>query len=503
MLLPRLELRAEVSGEIEPAYGGVLHLGTHSKAGSLNPLAFPESIAVPLRDMLFNKLVRINSRSEFEPDLAERWEISIDRRIYTFYLRPGVFFHDGADLTSADVLHTFRLFSRKETSPVFSHHFEMVKEWKAPGRYIFQAVLNEPYPMFLWSVWQAYMISERAKPGDAVPPGTGPFIFDSQQESGEIRLKANPRYYENRPYVDAVEFHIMPSKDHLWSSFVRGGADMTFFLDRPNYLQIRDNPSFHAFKSLTLGTAYILLFNFKDPLIGDPRVREAISLAIDRREILERLEENEGVITEGPFHPDSSAEGSNEITLSCDPRRARKLVREIAGAGKELTLHLLIDQRSEHLMRMAKLLRQQLQETGIRLRFHYFSNQKQLSEVMSGDAGAFQCYLLVHGLPPVSDILNQWHSASPANIGHYSSGAMDEVVDRMLSENDPARKKVFYNQIRQIFLKDKPALFLYVPYVFHGASSKVGNAEALAGPFTPFRRIKDIFKVQDKPKEGG
>ncbi len=514
LLEPCLELRLEES--LEAPYGGTLQLGWYRKPAPLNPFQTTDTISAPLMDLIFNKLVRFNPTSGFEPDLAKRWEISEDGLTYTFHLRRGVKFHDGSECTAKDVLHTFQLMGNKSVSPTFYQQFEVVKEWRAPSDFVFQMVLKRPFSPILVSLWRAKIVprKELEEPARDLenfvkqPVGTGPFMFESQEEDGSMWFKANPDYFEGKPYLDEVHVKIFPNKGQVWSAFLRGEVDMLFYLDSMDREAIKDNPSFNIFRALAAG-GYMLMFNLQDPLLSNPKIRKAVSLAVNRREIIQTLERGEGIITDGPFHPFSWANNPSVKPADHDPEGALALLQSegftlqgdtLEKEGKKLVLNLLVDSGNEHLIRIAKLIRQQLQEIGIRMNFHFFSNYQELFRKVYEKDSEFQCYLSPFNVgveiePDPASIY--WDSASPFNLVRYQNIEIDYLFELARKTHHQAQRARAYQRIHEIIAEEKPAVFLYIPYVFYAASKQVFNAEKLAASTIPFYQVKKIYKQEN------
>lgn len=499
----------------EPEYGGTLHLGWHGKPAPLNPFNTTDTISGPVLHLIFNRLVRLDQKGEFEPDLARGWNISDDGLVYTFYLRENVKFHDGTPLTSKDVLNTFRLFTDSQVSLTFHKEFEVISGFRIPSDFVFQIILKEPFAPFLLTVWRVHITPAhllKNKQDDLKsfiehPIGTGPFVY-SRREPDRILLSANQNYFESRPYLDHLEIKIFGSKAYVWSTFLRGGLDMLFYLDREDFQQIKNNPSLKLYRSFPIA-GYRLAFNHRNPLLGDPKIRRAISLAINREEIMNALEEGEGILIDGSFHPESWAFNKQIKRIAYDPEQAKAILQEkgfifrdglLEREGMRFVLSLIVDERSAHLQRIAKMIRQELQEIGVITKFEIFKNQKDLNLFL--ETTGLYCYLFLFntGLDP-DHVKLYFSSRERFNYGHYSNLAVDDLFQRGRTFQDRGERKKIYDEIQTIFEKEMPAFSLYIPSVFHASSMRVANAEFLLGPFIPFHFFKEVFLVNER--EGG
>ncbi len=524
MILPYLGPQA-TAGTVQdqsPHYGGTLRLGTYGKPAAFNPLTLTDSISNSVMDLIFNKLIRLNENAEFEPDLAESWNISEDGLIYSFNLKRGVKFHDGTNLSSRDVLHSYQLLSNPKISPLFYPHFDMVKEWSAPTEYSFRVVLKKPHASFLLSLWYACIVPEhllRNPEKDLSsfsnhPVGSGPFVFANQTQNGDIELAANDSYFEGKPYLNKIHITIFPAKSQIWSAFLRDELDVLFFVDRKDYEQIQDHSQFKFFRGLSTA-AYALVFNLEDKTLANPMVRRAISLAIDRKEILEALEGGEGIIIDDPFYPQVFKSSENRQSYEFDPVQSRALLHNMGFINQDgileknnqkFFLELLVDPANEYLMQMAKLIRQQLQEIGIRVKFSFVYDLKALPELLRNGDVKYQCYLFsfntgMGGHPDVVSLY--WGTHGRFNYGHYSNPEVDRLLMLARKSASKSDQLAIYSQIHDIIKKDRPSLFFYIPYLFHATSKRIFNFEKVAsGSFVSFYQLKSVYKLENKDERG-
>ena len=236
--------------------------------------------------------------------------------------------------------------------------------------------------------------------------------------------------------------------------------------------------------------------------MSDLEIRRIISCAINRTELLQELEEGEGVIADGPFHPESWAYHSGKTKEECNPKQAREFLKE---KGLKIELSLAINEKNEHLIRVAKLVRQQLQEVGIGVKFFLISNYGELFDRIYGK-GDFRIYLFTYNTSPQPEVAGeQWHSeARPTyNIGHYHNKRVDQLLDLAKKEKDRVRRVELYAQVQTLIKADQPAVFLYYPYTFFAASKYFFIPEKLFSPVIPYYLIKDVFVLNKNESKGG
>ena len=281
---------------------------------------------------------------------------------------------------------------------------------------------------------------------------------------------------------------------------------MIFYLDPRDREALKGNPSFNLFRALAPG-GYMLMFNLRDPLLSNPKIREALSLAVNRKEIIENLEGGAGVISKGPFHPNSSAYNPDIKPVDYNPLQALSLLEGegfilqdgvLNKEGKKLILNLLVDSENEHLIRIAKMIRQQLQEIGIVSKIHFFSDYKELSQMVYSDHSTFEAYLFPFNTGTDPDVAAvYWQSSSPFNLGHYQNAEVDRLFQLARRAHNPLGRAGAYQKIHRIIAEERPAVFLYVPYVFYAVSKRVFNAEKLSASLVSLHLVKKVYKEEN------
>src|SRR5574341_1002384 len=129
--------------------GGELIIGKDQEAPGLDPAKNPASAALRIFDLLYSRLIRLDNQMKPRPDLAERWRVSPNGKLYTFFLRKGVKFHNGRELTSEDVKYTYERILNPETGSIARSFFLVIDRIDTPDKYTVQFVLKDPFTPFL------------------------------------------------------------------------------------------------------------------------------------------------------------------------------------------------------------------------------------------------------------------------------------------------------------------------------------------------------------------
>lgn len=484
--------------------------GVCARPSIINPVLTTHTASASLLDLVFNCLVRIDVSGVVVPDLARSWEISDGGKCYTFHLREGVKFHDGAGLTSQDVLFTFERIVAPEVRSPYAFSFRNVERFEAPGPYTFVVRLKEPEPFFLLLMVRHILPSHRfqdtdmaASPFNYHPVGTGPFIFREWRADDRLTLDANPEYYEGPPALGRIVVKVYGDTREVWAALMRSEVDFTGFISREDYEILKTDPAFNPSR-VTADHYYALYFDVNDPVVRDLLVREAISCAIDRKELIDKAAGGYGAGCNSLFA--AGVPDGLPVTEAYLPERSRELLaqagwRDVDGDGvldKEgvsFELRVLVDARQDSLKRMLMVIRQQLQQVGIKVRMVSYADEAVITpdflarERPQGILKAFFCGLDAYQQERDWSSLEK-EGADKVWVYHNRDINMLFREARVSSDNRPQ----ILRKIDQIIRDERPACFLFHPCDFHVVSSRFANTEAFFNKNMPFYLLKDWRK---------
>ncbi|MCX5701617.1 MAG: ABC transporter substrate-binding protein [Candidatus Omnitrophica bacterium] len=496
-------------------YGGILVWGTRNKPTIINPLFTTSSVSMSLLDLIFNRLVRIGSKGEIEPDLAESWDISSDGLVYTFYLRKGVRFHDGVECTADDVKFTYESVINPKNNSPFNSLFESVNDFKVIDKYTFQIILKKPSSPFIYRLVREITPKHILEGADLRncnfnfhPIGTGPFRFKEWGKDNQIILEYNPGYYEGRPYLDRIIVKVYPDSRDLWTGLMRGEVDYATFIEREDYEVIRDDPAFKAY-AFPVDIYYALFYNLDDPLLTDKRIREAIAYGIDRKALIEKVAYGYGMECVGPFYPKSLGFNPEVLPFEYNPQKSLELLREagwkdkdndgiLEKRGEELELRVLVDTRSEIYQRIIMAIRQQLQQIGIKVKVILYDNEDMLTEEFLKNLRV-QAHLKLFMAGRADDIEEEWYSKYKrgGKLWVYEDEEVNKLFELGEISQDKKKRQEIYQKINQLIYEKQPAAFLYFPFVFHVVSAKLANTNEYFTLSMPTYTMKDWY-MRDK-----
>lgn len=489
---------------VPPAYGDRIIFGSIAEASNLIPYLSSDSSSHEVADLLFVAPLRYNKDLEIEPFAAQSYEVLDSGRLLRFTLRQGIFWEDGTELTADDVAFTWKLVTNPQTASPYAEDFMAVKEFTVTGRYTFEVRYERYFARALIS-WMSAILPKHILEGQDIhkttfsrkPMGAGPYRLHSWEAGTRIRLVASPTYFEGRPYISEVVYRIIPDISTMFLETKAGKLDFMGLTPQQYLRQTSGEPWNSLFKKYKyLSASYVYLgFNLQHPLFQDVRVRQAVSCAISRDDIIKGVLLGEGTPAFGPYKPGSWAYNTNITPVQQDVDKARTLLREagftdsdgdgiVEKNGKPFAFTILTNQGNEQRILAATVIQNQLKAVGIDVRIRTVEWAAFIKEFIN--TGRFDAVIMGWTITQDPDIYDVWHSskAKPGglNFTRYTNAEVDALLVEARSTPDTARRKILYDRVQEIMHADQPYCFLFVPYALPVVQSRFqGIKPALAG----------------------
>ncbi len=468
-----------------PAYGDILVRGDIGDASNLIPLLASDSASHNIAGMVYNGLVKYDKDMNIVGDLAESWEISQKGLVITFHLRKGVKWHDGHPLTSADVLYTYRVTVDPKTPTAYAGDFLKVKKAEAIDDYTFRATYDKPFAPALIS-WSSAILPRHLLEGKDItksslsrkPIGTGPYKFKEWVTGQKIVLVSNPDYFEGQPYIDGRITRIIPDTATMFLELRAQNIGMMGLTPLQYTRQTENNlfkNNFNKYRYLSFAYTY-MGYNLKNPLFADKRVRQAISYAINKEEIISGVLLNLGQPANGPYKPGTWAYNNKVKIYNYDPQKARELLR-VAGwttmnqagilekNGKPFVFEIVTNQGNETRQKCAEIIQRQLKDVGIHVKIRILEWSAFVTDFIN--KRRFDAVIMGWTIPLDPDAYDVWHSSKTApeelNFISYNNPEVDEMLEKGRSTFDQKERKKYYDRFQEILAEDQPYTFLYVP----------------------------------------
>ena len=418
-------------------------------------------------DLLYNKLVTYDAGLHVVGDLAESWD-NPDARTYVFHLRHGVLFHDGTEMTSADVVYTLnRILDPKTASPGRSY-IDVIDSVTAADKYTVRVHLQYPLASLLSGLasGNAAIVEQAAVQRGAdlqkTEAGTGPFMLAEWVPDNFMRLTRNPRYFKRgMPRVDEVVFRIIPEQASLLAGLRSRSLDIATISDGSVVKQAQSVGSLAVQQAPSLNLR-IFSFNTTRKPFTDPRVRDAIAFAIDRQAIINAAEFGLGVVS-GPIPaPDRvwALPVSSFPEYHGNPARARQLLQEAGAAGA--SFNITVSPTYEGGLAVAQVIQSQLKAVGLNANIQNVEWGQYINLWVKRD---FDAMVELRGGDPDPDrfLYRTFYSTGAVNNFLFKDASVDKLLDRGRVHVTVTERLPIYHDLERALVTDAPAVFLYTP----------------------------------------
>ena len=487
------------------SYGDSLVIITYHAPASINPLTSLSGISSQLVEVVFDGLVRIGEDLDARPSLASSWQFSDNGLRWTFLLRRGVRFHDGVEFTARDVKFTLEEIIHSKSIGLYTGGLaDLIKSIQIKDNYTVEILLNRPSPSFIYNmevgVLPAHLLQGKGSLEEfgLHPVGTGPFRF-SQWNEYEIVLDANRDYFLGRPYLDKIVVRVYPSQALAWARLMRGEGDLLGPVDPSVYDFLKQVKPLQIYPSYNLHYSIVVFNNNREPF-HDMKVRRALNYAIDKEDMIQKALMEKGRPAAGPIWPRSWAYDPSVKPYPYDPQRALALLKEagwrdtdgdhiLDKEGKRFSFTLVINEGDETKRRIVMLLQQQLWEVGILMDVKTVSTTS-IDFLFRGEFEAVLMDIFAYINPDFS--YNVWHSSQigrGANIGHYQSGIVDELLEDARRTQDREDARRIYYKFQEEIHDNPPGIFLYWADILIGVHRRFRGVK-----FSPTRTMAYIHE---------
>ncbi|MBO9682267.1 MAG: ABC transporter substrate-binding protein [Flavisolibacter sp.] len=513
----------------EKRSANVFHYNEQTGIASLDPAFAKNQSIMWAVHQLYNTLVEVDSQLNIVPSLAKRWEISADKKTYTFYLREDVVFHDddcfsngkGRRMTAKDVEYSFkRIVDKNTASPgawIFNKKVDSVDGFKAIDDTTFQVKLSRPYQPILGILSMQYC---SVVPHEAVERygadfrrhavGTGPFQFVAWEEGQALVMKKNPTYFErdengNRlPYLNGVKVSFYDSKATEFLLFRQKKLDFINDIDASfkdevltkrgtlrkewqGKIQLQTHSYLNIeYFGILVDTSNALL---KNSPLASGKIRQAINYGFDREKMVLYLRNSLGIPAQSGFVPAGlpSFDSVQVKGYSYNPALARKLIRE-AGFSSQ-TMPVIKLQTIPVYSEIASYVARQLEEIGFKIQVDVVQKSL-LLELTSNSRTPFFRGSWIADYPDAENYLSVFYSKNPAppNYTRYSNPRFDALFEKAIAETDDSVRYKLYQQADQVMMNDAPVVPLWYDVVVHLVQPNVQGFPANALNLLELRR---------------
>lgn len=480
---------AETSAAAEAGSTGGEKVITMAQTGDWDtfmPMNTTNSGADNVIELMFDRLMVINTDGTFEPRLADSWETNEAQDKITYHLNENAKWQDGEPVTAEDVVYSAQVASSSEynylrrirmqyfagtdetgcetstdsieVAALDDHTVEFTLKAPMDPAIIYALVNRDFYIMpkhLLDSISDADLVNDAFW---QKPIGSGPCIFDSMESGVSIEFKANKDYYLGAPDFDRLVFKKVQSSN-LLSGLMSGDIDV---LSGNSQIPLADweaakNTQGIVTKSVpTFAYQYMAMNTARDYLTED--VRHAISLAINRQVIVDQLLQGEARIAIGPLPEDHPYFDEKLLPIEYDPEKAKSML-EAAGWDSNRELQVLVSTGNEVREKSAILIQQDLQKIGIKTKIQTLDFPTLLTNARNGDYDL--CFIGSAGSVDPSESVPNVTAGYMNNFAQLSDPTLGQIGESGAKEITFEARKKIYDQYQEELFKQMPMAFLY------------------------------------------
>ncbi|OHA79467.1 MAG: hypothetical protein A2747_01030 [Candidatus Yonathbacteria bacterium RIFCSPHIGHO2_01_FULL_44_41] len=514
-----------------PASGGTIIEGVLNTPAHINPLLATSEIGTEadrdLSALIYSGLLRSDSKGGFIPDLAQSYSVSPDGLEYTFVLKPKLVWHDGKKITASDIVFTVktaqdgRIKSSKRAS------------WDGIGveqvdDLTVRFTLKKPYAPFLENatmgilpehIWKTIEYNRfDTNNYNREPIGSGPYKFDSLEtitKDGDAipvsyTLKSFNSFALGKPYIDTIKFVFFRSEEALMQAIKTGSVGAINSISPESAQKLRAEGS--RVEHTPLPRVLAVFFNQNEqPIFTDLSVRKALTLAVDKKAIIDKALSGYGVVLDSPLPPGTAgykiaAPGKERDVRLAEARALLKKAGWEFNEEKKLwtkkvkkdvqTIRFdLATSEALELKTVAQELKASWEELGVPVTVRVFATGDLKETIVR--PRKFDALFFGQVLGQGGDPYPFWHSSQRLdpglNIASYINARVDKILDGARVETNSTKRAALYSDFSSEVTKDAPAIFMYAPEFLYVLPKNV-HGLLLGSIAAPAERFLNIYE---------
>jgi peptide/nickel transport system substrate-binding protein len=460
--------------------GGTLRAALTGEPDSLDPATSSIYTGAQVYENIFSKLVDIDASGKFVPDLASSWT-QVDPTTWKFNLVDNAVFHNGEKFTSSDVKYTFNRILDPKTASAYAGLYSQIASVDDSDPHVAVFHLKSAFGPFLTNLATNGEIVNRKgiEGGDPArkPVGTGPFSFVEWVQGDHITLKKNPSYFKHGlPHLDTVTFRFMPVDQSRVDALTAGELDWADAIPLQQVTSLSKDPRFTYRTSPVAGIPDFLSMNTKIAPFDNPKVRQAVALAVNRADVRDvaYLGTGELGLIEMPTGS-TWYDATGVFAAEQDVAKAKQLLAD-AGYANGLTVEFLGLPQYPELLKTGQVVQDELKQIGITMTI------KPVDVSVWFDAFSTLKYQITSAyqertIDPDNFYALVIKSGGPINATGYSNPAVDTLIDKAAEGDDMATRKDLYRQIREAVTSDAPLVFVHYETLHYLMNKNVLGSE--------------------------
>ena len=484
-----------------PQYGGTFVIGISGDVESLNPLFAESAKAQEINHLILLGLADLDENSNFTPELAESWDYSDDKMKLTYRLRKNVRWSDGMPFSAEDVKFTYDLLMNNDVASPRQGVTEFIREVIVEDSHTVSFLFTEAYPSQLFDTAGEIVpkhIFENSNPKSLRthgfgknPIASGPFKLNKWESQQYLELVPNEQYFGGRPFLNRVIFKIVPDKTNQLMQLQSGEIDMMVGVPPAEVENlVKENPNLNI-HHVDGRVYYYIAYNQKNEIFKSAAVRTALTMATDRRKIIDALLFGYGRPCLGPLPPMLKWAYNDAVDeIPYDPDKSKYLLHNEGWAdtdgdgwldknGKIFEFSLKTSTGNQIKSDVCVVVQDQLGKIGVKVNIEKVEFTSLISQLQSKDFDA-----CVNGWSTsyYIDPTPIFHSTATDlfNFISYKNTDVDRLIEKGRSELDPKKAAIIWKEFQDKIYKDQPYTFLFWIDKAIAVNKKINNAMPIA-----------------------
>lgn len=454
------------------------------------------------------------------PDLADKWEISPDQKSYTFFLKQGITWPDGKPFDAQDVVFTIKAIQNPKYQSSLLASFNGIKI-EALDQTAVKFTLSKPLTPFLESlsvgilpkhIWENIPVEAISLTDFNIQPlGLGPYKFKKlvKNKFGTIHsyfLERNENYHLGKPYIKTLAFRFYDTVDESLEGLQRNEVEGISFL--PQRLMTDFKPKSTNIHTFQLPQYTAVFFNTSaSSHVADITIRKALSLAVDKKKILQEAIDGQGSLIDGPILPGFPGYNKDIEKFPFDPQQAGQILDKAnwiladdnlrKNKNDEVLSLTLTTANTPELTKAAQIIQKSWQDIGVQVELKIVDTAAIQGSIISPRKFDVLLFGEIVGLDP--DPYPFWHSSQIStqglNLSNFKNKGADQVLEQARETPDLNKKAEKYIHFQNILVAEIPAIFLYNPNYLYPISSKIKglNQNLIINPSDRFARVQKWY----------
>lgn len=422
-------------------FGATLNLSMAANPSRINPILSSDSASGDISGWIFNGLFTYDKDGKIIPELAESYFFE-DATTLLVKLKKNVLWHDGVPLSAKDILFTYETITSPKIFTPYATNFKKVKSVQIVDQYTVRIFYKEPYfkalEIWMMGILPYHLLKDEkdlmTSSFNKNPIGTGPYKLKNLKISQDIILEVNQNYFKKVPNIEKIRYKFVPDSTTSFYMLKQKQLDLgglnPIQLDRQIDQTFYDQ--FQIFEKPSFSFTY-LGFNLQNSKFQNKQIREAIALAIDKKQLIDILFFGHGEICHGPFLPGTFAFNENVKSLDQNIQKSKSILASLGyNEHNPFEFEVVTNANNSTRINAAQIIQHQLEKAGIKMKIRVVEWQAFLNTIVH--PRKFEAIIMGWGMALMPDARSIWHSSSDVVGGFNFIGYHNKHVDKLIEE---------------------------------------------------------------------